>query len=72
MLHEVSKMLRLLPDWSKYEWTVTYSLDHGHLVLVGSLPAFGVWTVSVAVLAVVVVLPEKLVGVRLDLGDRCI
>lgn len=50
----------------------TYRLDHSHLVLVGSLPALGVRAVSVAVLAVVVVLPEQLVGVRLDLGDRCI
>lgn len=49
----------------------TYSLDHGHFILIGGLPTLGVRAVSVAVLAVVVVLPEQLVGVRgIDLGDR--
>lgn len=48
----------------------TYALDHSHLVLVGGLPTFRVWSVSVAVLAVVLLLPRWLVWVGgLDLGD---
>lgn len=49
----------------------TYTLDHGHLVLVGGLSTFRVGSMSVAVLAVILFLPRWLVRVgRLDFGYR--